>query len=67
MVMLGIMENQMEILGPSKGIYRDYIGGCIGIMESKMENKMETTIVGYRGYIGIIGYYTGKKTIHRCT
>ena len=28
---------------------------------------MEATIVSYRGYIGIIGYYIGKKAILRCT
>ena len=44
------MENEMETLGPFKGIYRDLTPqmsyrGYIGIMEK----KMETTIV-YLGF-----------------
>ena len=37
----------METTIVKKGIYWGYIGGNIGIME----NKMETTIMGYMGVI----------------
>ena len=41
------METEMEALGPFKGVYR-YITLIImeNQMEKKMENDMETTIMG---------------------
>ena len=39
------MENEMETLGPFKGIYRDSTPMMENQMEKKMENEMETTII----------------------
>ena len=55
-----IMENKMETLGPFKGIYRDYIGGCIlGLYrDNGKEHGNYFIVIGY-----ILGLYrdNGKK------
>ena len=39
------MENEMETLGPFKGVYRDITPIMENQMEKKMENDMETGII----------------------
>ena len=39
------MENEMETLGPFKGVYRDITPIMENQMEKKMENEMETGII----------------------
>ena len=41
------MENEMETLGPFKGVYRDITAIMENQMERKMENEMETGIIRY--------------------
>ena len=40
------MENEMETLGPFKGVYRDITPIMENQMEKKMENEMETGEIG---------------------
>ena len=39
------MENEMETLGPVKGVYRDITPIMENQMEKKMENEMETGVI----------------------
>ena len=39
------MENEMETLGPLKGVYRDITPIMENQMEKKMENEMETWVL----------------------
>ena len=39
------MENEMETLGPFKGIYRDLTPIMENQMKKKMENEMETGVM----------------------
>ena len=41
------MENEMETLGPFKGVYRDITPIMENQMEKKMENEMESGIIRY--------------------
>ena len=39
------MENEMETLGPFKGVYRDITPIMENQMEKKMENEMEGVVI----------------------
>ena len=45
------MENEMETLGPFKGVYRDITPTMENQMEKKMENEMETGFI--QGIVGM--------------